>query len=66
MALRWIWRNSVHVARRRDCEQTNCSLRAIWLLKRPDESFSAEARTGKVEFQPRVSAASPGRQVVDG
>jgi hypothetical protein len=66
VALRWIWWPSFHVERRRNSEQTNCSLRALWLLKVPIESFAGEAQTGKVEIQPKVSAASPGRQVVDG
>ena len=66
MALRWIWCPSVHLERRRDSEQANCSSRGTWVSKLPNESFAEEARTGKVEIQLKISAASPRRQVVDG
>jgi hypothetical protein len=66
MALRWICCLSVHLERRREAEQTDISSTSASVLKPPIESFAGDARTGKVEIQPKVSAASPRRQVVDG
>jgi hypothetical protein len=64
--LRWMFRTSVRLETGHDAGQT-----------RPDgtqlsrfqcaENFSEEKGTGKVEeLQPRVSAASPRKQVADG
>ena len=68
MALRWIFRGSVHLVRLCDSGPPIRSHdRRNWSSKHLNvESFALEAGTGKVEIQPRVSAASPRRQVTDG